>query len=62
MQSPIFSGVAGLLDALARSAGENDDLPTAMNQIARTACLHLDASGCLIYGLNPATRHAFCQL
>jgi GAF domain-containing protein len=59
MKSPIFPGVAGLLDALARSAGENDDLPTVMNQIAHTARLHLDASGCLIYGLNPATRHAF---
>ncbi|HEY1348912.1 MAG TPA: GAF domain-containing protein [Ktedonobacteraceae bacterium] len=59
MTSLIFPGVAGLLAALARSAGESDDLPKVMSQIARTARVQLDASGCLIYGLNPATRHAF---
>lgn len=59
MQSPMLSAVAGLLDALATATGENDDLQEIMSQIARTTRARLEASGCLIYGLNPVTRHVF---
>jgi GAF domain-containing protein len=59
MKSPIFPGVAGLLDSLARSSEETHDLPATMYQIVETARAQLDASGCVIYGLNPVTRHPF---
>jgi GAF domain-containing protein len=59
MKSPIFPGVAGLLDSLARSSEEIHDLQATMDQIVETARAQLEASGCVMYGLNPVTRHPF---
>lgn len=59
MQSPIFPGVAGLLDSLARSSEETHDLQAVVVRIARTARVQLQASGSVIYGLNPITRRPF---
>jgi len=61
MTSPIFPGVAGLLDSLARSSEEISDLQATIDQIVETARAHLEASGCVIYGLNPLTRHPFAS-
>lgn len=61
MQSPIFSGVVGLLDSLARSSEETSDLQATIDQIVETARAQMEASGCVIYGLNPLSRHPFAS-